>query len=103
MKSSKINNLQQEIIVIGSGVAGLASACRMAAEGNSVLVLESASTYGGKIGEYTKDGFRFDKGPSLFTLPEILDELFLDCGKNPRDYYNYLQLPIVTKYFFSRW
>lgn len=62
MKSSKINNLQQEIIVIGSGVAGLASACRMAAEGNSVLVLESASTYGGKIGEYTKDGFRFDKG-----------------------------------------
>ena len=100
MKSSKINNLQQEIIVIGSGVAGLASACRMAAEGNSVLVLESASTYGGKIGEFAKDGFRFDKGPSLFTLPEVLDELFLDCGKNPRDYYNYLQLPIVTKYFF---
>lgn len=101
MKSLKTNNPSQELIVIGSGIAGLASACRLAASGQQVLVLESASSHGGKVGEHLEDGFRFDKGPSLFTLPEVLDELFIDCGKNPRDYYEYLQLPVVTKYFYA--
>lgn len=87
-------------IVIGSGVAGLASACRLAKAGYDVQVFEANSTYGGKLAEFRQEGFRFDKGPSLFTLPAILDELFHYCGENPRDYFNYRQLPLITKYFF---
>ena len=87
-------------LVIGSGVAGLASACRLANAAYEVHVFEASASYGGKLGELKKEGFRFDKGPSLFTLPEVLDELFISCGQNPRDYYTYRQLPLITKYFF---
>ena len=98
MKFSETN--KHPILVIGAGIAGLASACRLASQGERVILCEAANTYGGKIGEIKNKGFRFDKGPSLFTLPELLDELFLDCGKNPRDFYNYYQLPVVTKYIY---
>ncbi|MFT5305408.1 MAG: phytoene desaturase [Chitinophagales bacterium] len=100
MKSSKTNRESYPTIVIGSGVAGLAAACRLVKQGKQVLVLESAPTYGGKIGEWKESGFRFDKGPSLFTLPHLLDEIFEDCGCNPRNYFEYYQLPVVTKYFY---
>lgn len=101
MRSSKISKQTDHWIVIGSGIAGMASACRLAASGKQVAVYEQSSTYGGKIGEWRSQGFRFDKGPSLFTLPEVLDELFLSCKKNPREYYDYQQLPTVTKYYYS--
>lgn len=100
MKSLKTNSYSNPVVVIGSGVAGLATACRLASKGLSVQLFESASSYGGKLGEWNKDGFRFDKGPSLFTLPHILDELFTDCGKDPRKYFEYQQLPLVTKYYY---
>jgi phytoene desaturase len=89
-----------KIVVIGSGVAGLASACRLAKNGYNVQVFEAQETYGGKLGEIVHEGFRFDKGPSLFTLPDVLDDLFIHCGENPRDYYTYRQLPLIMKYFF---
>lgn len=92
---------QSKAIVIGSGIAGLASACYLANQKYKVNVYEAANTYGGKLGEINKDGFRFDKGPSLFTLPHLLDEVFELSNKNPRDYYTYKQLPLITKYFFN--
>ncbi len=98
MKSSE--TIKHPVVVIGAGIAGLAAACRLARQGEKVILYESAPTFGGKVGEINNKGFRFDKGPSLFTLPEILDELFLDCGKNPRDFYSYYQLPVVTKYIY---
>ena len=91
---------QPKALVIGSGVAGLASACRLAKAGYQVQVFEANSSYGGKIAEFKHEGFRFDKGPSLFTLPHVLDELFHYCGENPRAYFTYRQLPLITKYFF---
>tara|TARA_B100001093_G_scaffold514495_1_gene588648 strand:- start:19 stop:1494 length:1476 start_codon:yes stop_codon:yes gene_type:complete len=98
MKSSETS--KHPVIVIGAGIAGLASACRLASQGEKVILCEAAHTYGGKVGEIKNKGFRFDQGPSLFTLPELLDELFVDCGKNPRDFYSYYQLPVVTKYIY---
>jgi len=92
---------QKRVIVIGSGVAGMASAVRLAAKGFTVEIFESASQPGGKLTEMFKEGFRFDRGPSLFTLPHLLDEVFSDCGKNPRDYYKYDILPVICKYFYE--
>ena len=71
--------------VIGSGVAGLASAVLAANKGYDVSVFEANAVLGGKAGEIREAGFRFDKGPSLFTMPEVLDEIFTACGKNPSD------------------
>ena len=88
-------------IVIGSGVAGLASAIRLEAKGYEVTVFEAGKQIGGKLGEIRAKGFRWDKGPSLFTLPAEVDNLFHCHNLNPRDYFNYLTHDISCKYFFD--
>lgn len=70
------------IAVIGSGIAGLAAAIRLKAFGCSVDVYEKNSQPGGKIGEINLNGFRFDTGPSLLTMPELLDDLY-QCAGTP--------------------
>lgn len=87
--------------IIGSGIAGLASAIRLASKGYSVDVYEKNNYAGGKIKELRKNGYRFDMGPSVFMLPKLIDELFEICNKNPRDYYSYVPLDISFKYFFE--
>lgn len=91
-----------QVIVIGSGLAGLAAAIRMALKGYQVLVFEAEDHPGGKLSEFNLGGYRFDFGPSLFTLPELTDELFYLAGKDPRDYYKYQPLDISCKYFYPQ-
>lgn len=67
-------------VVIGAGLGGLATAARLAAAGHHVTVYESAATVGGKLGVLERDGFVFDTGPSLLTLPAVLEQLFIDTG-----------------------
>ena len=69
------------VIVIGAGAAGLATAARLAVKGHRVTVLEQAGRVGGKLATYRRDGFAFDTGPSLFTLPAVYRDLFLKTGK----------------------
>lgn len=69
---------RRRVVVIGAGVGGLTVAARLAEAGNEVAVHERAATLGGKLGVYERDGFRFDTGPSLLTLPELFADLRLD-------------------------
>jgi len=87
--------------VIGAGVSGLGAAIRMRNKGYQVTVFEANSFPGGKCSSETKDGYRFDMGPSVFTMPQYVDELFILSGKNPRDHFNYIPLDPVYKYFFE--
>ncbi|WP_307875289.1 phytoene desaturase family protein, partial [Frankia nepalensis] len=68
------------IVVVGAGVGGLAVAARLAAAGHVVTVCEQSSRIGGKLGWYSRDGFSFDTGPSLLTMPEVFEELFTATG-----------------------
>ena len=65
------------IVVVGAGVGGLTAAVRLAEAGHSVVVHERAAVAGGKLGCYSRSGFRFDTGPSLLTLPQVFGELGL--------------------------
>ncbi len=87
--------------VVGSGVAGLGAAIRMRNRGYKVTIFESNSFPGGKMSSETNKGYRFDYGPSVFTLPMIVDDLFVISGKNPRDYFNYSHLDPVFRFFFE--
>lgn len=78
-----------EIGIVGAGVAGMSAAARLRAAGHDVTVFEANAYFGGKLTAFAQDGYRFDAGPSLFTVPHLLDELFTDAGKNPRDYFSY--------------
>jgi phytoene desaturase len=83
-------------IIIGSGIAGLATAIRLARQGINVDIFESSDKVGGKISERNFDGFRFDSGPSLLTLPALVLELLDDDLQFPVK-----KLDIITKYFYE--
>ncbi len=67
--------------VVGAGFAGLAAAIDLARLGARVTLLERAEEVGGKAGEWSLEGFRFDIGPSVFTLPDVVDAIFRDAGR----------------------
>ena len=84
------------IAIIGSGISGLAVAIRLSRAGKRVFVYESGATYGGKMGVFEKDGYRFDMGPSLFTLPDQLSDLLDDDLKIET-----IRLKTLNRNFFS--
>jgi phytoene desaturase len=90
----------QKAIVIGSGIGGIAIALRLAHRGYAVTVFEKESAAGGKITSYTNSGFRFDMGPSLFTLPKLVDELFALFNRQFSDYCEVVELPVTCNYYF---
>lgn len=91
----------KKAIIIGSGIGGLAAAVRLALKGYAVQVLEANAYPGGKLSEINLDGYRFDAGPSLFTMPELVNELFELAGKQPSDYFTYQQLQTNCHYFYE--
>ena len=88
-------------VIIGSGIGGLASAIRLAVLGMSVTVFEKNTYPGGKLSDFTKDGFHFDAGPSLFTQPENIEALFALAKEPIEDYFSYQAMPISCKYFYE--
>jgi phytoene dehydrogenase-like protein len=69
------------IVVIGAGMGGLAAAARLATVGHKVTLCEAGPTHGGMLGRYERDGFRFDTGPTLLTLPAVYRDLMLKTGR----------------------
>ncbi|WP_053406104.1 1-hydroxycarotenoid 3,4-desaturase CrtD [Persicobacter sp. CCB-QB2] len=90
-----------KIGIIGAGVAGLSVAIRSAIKGEEVHVFEANAYPGGKLSEIKSGEYRFDAGPSLFTLPELVDELFELAGENPRDHFEYSRMDPICKYFYE--
>jgi phytoene desaturase len=70
------------VVVVGAGVGGLAVAIRLQQQGHAVTVCEAADAVGGKLGIVERDGFRFDTGPSLLTMPAVFEDLL---GKGALD------------------
>lgn len=87
--------------IIGSGIAGLAAAIRMAVRGQQVTVFEANPYPGGKLSSFDLQGYRFDAGPSLFTMPQYVDDLFRLAGEDPKDHFEYERLPTVCNYFWE--
>ena len=67
---------KKNIFIVGAGLGGIASSIYLSKYGWNVTLLEKNSTLGGKLNRYEKEGFRFDTGPSLITLPYVFEELF---------------------------
>jgi phytoene desaturase len=91
----------KKAIIIGSGVGGMATAIRLAVQGFAVSVYEKNSQPGGKLSAFEKEGFKFDAGPSLFTQPQNIEELFEMAGEPMADYFSYQPVAIACKYFYE--
>jgi len=90
-----------KVLVIGAGIAGIASALRFRKKGYEVIVLEANSYPGGKLHAKEQDGFRFDLGPSLFTMPHLVTELFELFNKQPEDHFQFNQKKNICNYFWE--
>lgn len=73
-------------VVIGAGLAGLAAALHLRGDGHEVTVLEREPLPGGRCGVLERDGFAFDTGPTVFTMPNLLEEAFGAVGRRAEDY-----------------
>ena len=91
----------QKAIVIGAGIAGIATSIRLARQGYEVKVYEANSYPGGKLTTLQHGDYRFDAGPSLFTLPKLVEELFLLCGEKPKDHFTYQIKDSICNYFWN--
>ncbi len=68
------------VVVVGAGLGGLAAAIRLQAQGHDVTVVERRARIGGRAYQIQEAGYTFDTGPSLITMPFLLDELFEIAG-----------------------
>jgi phytoene desaturase len=94
------NSKKIKVAILGSGIAGLAAAARLSQLGCEVTVFEQQPTYGGKMGEWSSRGYRFDTGPSLFTMPHYVDEI-RNLGLKYEDDFEYERLNVVCNYFWK--
>lgn len=89
------------VAVVGGGLGGLSAAIRLAHAGFEVQLFERGQHLGGKMNEIRFDGYRFDTGPSLLTMPFVVDELFSDVGLHRPDFLEFNELQPVCRYFWS--
>ena len=91
----------ERVAIIGAGLGGLACAGRLAAAGFHVEVFEQADGPGGKAGSLSLGPFRFDTGPSLLTMPFVVDELFSDVGADRRETLEIEPLEVLCRYHLA--
>jgi len=88
------------VVVVGAGLGGLSAAARLAAQGHAVTIVEQSDAVGGKLGILRRDGFTFDTGPSLLTMPHVLEDLFDATGDPLRSVLDLHRLDVACRYRF---
>jgi phytoene desaturase len=73
-------------VVIGAGLGGLGTGIHLARQGWDVTLLEQSARPGGRMNQVCQEGFRIDTGPTLLMMPEVLERIFADCGKDVREW-----------------
>lgn len=96
----KIPFSMKSISIIGSGLGGISAAIRLAHNGYDVTVYEKNEFPGGKAGSINFSGYRFDTGPSLLTMPFVIEELFSSVNENTADYIEFNKLENLCRYFY---
>jgi len=92
--------MAEKVIIAGAGLGGLSAALMLKVRGFDVLILEQKSQAGGKAGERIQNGFRWDTGPSLITMPFVIDSLFKESGARRKDYITFESIDPLCRYFF---
>ena len=91
----------ERIGIIGGGLGGLAAACTLAARGYAVTLFERNEWVGGKATTVEGEGFRFDAGPTIVTIPSVLRRIFTEAGRQMEDYLDLVRLDPQWRCFFD--
>lgn len=90
-----------QAVVVGAGLGGLSAAIHLALDGHRVTLLEQNEQPGGKANHRSWEGYQFDTGPSLVTMPFVLRELFEKAGRRLDDYLELVRVQPACRYFFA--
>lgn len=93
--------LDTSVVIIGAGMGGLASAARLAARGVCVTLVEKAEDVGGKARRVEVDGAAIDAGPTVFTMRDVFDEIFADCGARLEDYVSVKKAQVLARHAWA--
>lgn len=99
--ANNVNGTGSKVAVVGSGLAGLAAACTLAARGHRVEVFEKNEWLGGKAAQLCEQGFRFDMGPTILIQPSVLRRIFAESGRKLEDYVTMVRLDPQWRCFFE--
>jgi diapolycopene oxygenase len=91
----------RNVVVVGAGLGGLSAAISLVTEGHAVTVLEKNDKPGGKLNVAEEQGFRFDLGPSILTMPHVFETLFERSGRKMTDYVRFRELTTHWRNFFE--
>ena len=100
LKIPAISPTRSSAVVIGAGLGGLSAAMRLGSKGYSVTVIDRLDRVGGRGSSVTKNGFRFDLGPTILTVPQVFERLWKDCGK---DFAGDVELVPLDPFYEIRW
>lgn len=95
---AKGSHVAQRVAIIGAGIGGLAAAALLAARGLAVTVIEKARHPGGKARQLMVDGAAIDAGPTVFTLRDVFDEIFRECGAELADHVAVRRAGVIARH-----
>ena len=83
---AQVKGPTDHVVIVGAGLAGLSAALRLAGAGRKVTVIERESVPGGRNGLLLKDGYSFDTGPTVLTMPSLINDAFNSVGEELTDW-----------------
>lgn len=87
-----VTGKSDQVVIVGAGLGGLATAMRLAGTGRQVTVLEREAIPGGRAGQIRDAGYRFDTGPTVLTMPELIQDAFASLGESMSDWLDLMPL-----------
>ena len=98
---ARVKGPTDHVVIVGAGLAGLSAALRLAGAGRKVTVLERESVPGGRNGLLKKDGYAFDTGPSVLTMPSLINDAFNCVGEDMKDWLELTPLTPLYRAFYA--
>ena len=92
---------KKEVVIIGGGLGGIATAIFLSQRNFKITIIEKNEKIGGKMNFFTKNGYSFDTGPSLITIPYIFENMFSKVGEKMSDHLDLIKINPLFKYIFS--
>jgi len=99
--TARVKGPTDHVVVVGAGLAGLSAALRLAGAGRKVTVIERESVPGGRNGLLQKDGYSFDTGPSVLTMPSLIQDAFSCVGEDMKDWLELSPLKPLYRAFYD--
>ena len=98
---AQVKGKNDSVIIVGAGLAGLSAALHLAGQGRTVTILERESVPGGRNGLLDKDGYAFDTGPTVLTMPSLIEEAFNAVGETTADWMTLKPVSPLYRSFYA--